>query len=142
MTFKRAARPAGLEPATDPFLQGDDVHLDLSSHPSLPWVSDAEATFEDDRFSMPHQSGRGSDLGRFLHNLDREAVVEMKDPELLRRFDSVRRECLDHVIVFHETGLRRILKNYFEYYQSSRTHLSLEKDAPVSRPVEPPRLAT
>jgi len=43
-----------------------------------------------------------------------------------------------NVIVFHETGLRRILKDYFEYYERCRTHLSLEKDAPVSRPVELP----
>ena len=55
-----------------------------------------------------------------------------------RFIGSVRRECLDHVIVFHETCLRRILKNHFEYYGSCRTHLSLEKDAP--RPVEPPAL--
>ncbi len=53
---------------------------------------------------------------------------------------SIRRECLDHVMVFHEAGLRRILKGYFEYYERCRTHLSLEKDAPVSRPVEPPSL--
>ena len=52
---------------------------------------------------------------------------------------SIRRECLDHVIVFHAAGLRRILKDYFEY-ERCRTHLSLEKDAPVSRPVEPPSL--
>jgi hypothetical protein len=49
---------------------------------------------------------------------------------------SIRRERLDHVIVFHEAGLRRILKDDFEYYERSRTHLSLE-NAPVSRPVEP-----
>ncbi len=57
-----------------------------------------------------------------------------------RLIGSVRRECLDHVIVFHEAGLRRILKDYFEYYEKCRTHLSLEKDAPISRPVEPPSL--
>jgi transposase InsO family protein len=57
-----------------------------------------------------------------------------------RFIGSIRRECLDHVIVFHEAGLRRILKGYFEYYERCRTHLSLEKDAPVSRPVEPPSL--
>jgi hypothetical protein len=44
---------------------------------------------------------------------------------------------LDHVIVFREAGLRRILNGYFEYYERCRTHLSLEKDAPVSRPIEP-----
>ena len=45
-----------------------------------------------------------------------------------------------HVIVFHETGLRRVLKDYFAYCERCRTHVSLEKDAPVSRPVEPPSL--
>src|SRR5258708_36224751 len=57
-----------------------------------------------------------------------------------RLIGSIRRECLDHVIVFHQAGLRRILKDYFEYYERCRTHLSLEKDAPVSRPVELPSL--
>jgi transposase InsO family protein len=57
-----------------------------------------------------------------------------------RLIRSIRRECLDPVIVFHEAGLRRILKDYFKYYETCRTHLSLEKDAPVSRPVEPPSL--
>ena len=57
-----------------------------------------------------------------------------------RLIGSIRRECLDHVIVFHEAGLRRILKGYFQYYERCRTHLSLEKDAHVSRPVEPPSL--
>jgi transposase InsO family protein len=57
-----------------------------------------------------------------------------------RFIGSIRRECLDHVIVFHEAGLRRILKAYFQYYERCRTHLSLEKDAPVSRPIEPPPL--
>jgi transposase InsO family protein len=46
-----------------------------------------------------------------------------------RFIGSIRRECLDHVMVFHEAGLRRILKGYFEYYERCRTHLSLEKDA-------------
>jgi len=57
-----------------------------------------------------------------------------------RLIGSIRRECLDHVMVFHEAGLRRILKDYFEYYDKCRTHLPLEKDAPVSRSVEPPSL--
>jgi hypothetical protein len=45
---------------------------------------------------------------------------------------SIRRECLDHVIVLNETGLRRILKSYFDYYENFRTHLSLNKDAPAA----------
>jgi hypothetical protein len=53
---------------------------------------------------------------------------------------SIRRECLDHVIVLGEKHLRRILRSYFEYYQESRTHLSLSKDAPSPRAVQPPEL--
>jgi transposase InsO family protein len=53
-----------------------------------------------------------------------------------RLIGSIRRECLDHVIVLNETGLRRTLKSYFAYYERTRTHLSLGKDAPVSRPVQ------
>ncbi len=53
-----------------------------------------------------------------------------------RLIGSIRRECLDHVIVFNEAGLRRVLKSYFDYYERSRTHLSLGKDAPISRAIE------
>jgi putative transposase len=53
-----------------------------------------------------------------------------------RLIGSIRRECLDHVIILNETGLRRILKSYFEYYERSRTQLSLGKDAPLRRPIQ------
>jgi len=55
-----------------------------------------------------------------------------------RLIGSIRRDCLDHVLIFNERGLRRILQSYFDYYERSRTHLSLKKDAPVARPVQPP----
>ena len=57
-----------------------------------------------------------------------------------RLIGSIRRECLDHVIVLRESGLRRILKSYFAYYERSRTHLSLAKDAPIPRAQQPPEL--
>ena len=50
-----------------------------------------------------------------------------------RLIGSIRRECLDHVIVFTEAHLCRILKSYADYYNSLRTHRSLHKDAPISR---------
>src|SRR6201997_3291444 len=53
-----------------------------------------------------------------------------------RLIGSIRRECLDHIIVLGEEHLRRILKNYAAYYNGVRTHRSLQKDAPVSRPVQ------
>ncbi len=54
-----------------------------------------------------------------------------------RLIGSIRRECLDHVIVFNESSLRRILSAYCRYYHNWRTHLSLDKDAPEARRVHP-----
>ncbi len=59
-----------------------------------------------------------------------------QSPYVERVIGSIRRECLDHVIVLDERHLRRILRDYIDYYHSCRTHLSLEKDAPKPRPVE------
>ena len=53
-----------------------------------------------------------------------------------RLIGSIRRECLDHIIVFSERHLRHLLLCYMKYYNGTRTHLSLEKDAPVSRAVD------
>jgi transposase InsO family protein len=53
-----------------------------------------------------------------------------------RLIGSIRRECLDHIVVLGETHLRRILRSYACYYNKIRTHRSLNKDAPVSRPVQ------
>jgi len=53
-----------------------------------------------------------------------------------RLIGSIRRECVDHMIVLDEAHLRRILKSYADYYNGVRTHRSLNKDAPVSRPVQ------
>jgi transposase InsO family protein len=53
-----------------------------------------------------------------------------------RLIGSIRRECVDHIIVLGEMHLRWILKSYADYYNSVRTHRSLNKDAPVSRPAQ------
>jgi transposase InsO family protein len=53
-----------------------------------------------------------------------------------RLIGSIRRECLDHIIVFGEGHLRRILRSYARYYNDIRTHRSLDKDAPFSRPFQ------
>jgi putative transposase len=55
-----------------------------------------------------------------------------------RFIGSVRRECLDHVIVINPAGLQRLLRRYTAYYEQSRTHLSLDTDAPIPRPVAQP----
>ena len=56
-----------------------------------------------------------------------------------RFIGSARRECFDHVIVFNEGGLKRLMTRYCSYHERSRTHLSLNKDTPIPRPVAPPR---
>ena len=53
-----------------------------------------------------------------------------------RIIGSIRRECLDHVIVLGEESLRHTLRSYFSYYHRSRLHLSLDKDSPDPRPVQ------
>jgi hypothetical protein len=53
---------------------------------------------------------------------------------------SIRRECIDDMIVFNEESLRTHMKSYVQCYHETRTHLSLEKDAPASRSVQPPDL--
>ena len=53
-----------------------------------------------------------------------------------RLIGSIRRECVDHIVVLGEKHLRAVLKSYARYYNETRTHRSLDKDAPISRPVQ------
>ena len=53
-----------------------------------------------------------------------------------RLIGSIRRECLDHVIVFGERHLRHVLRSYQQYYNGTRTHLALAKDLPLTRSVQ------
>ena len=55
-----------------------------------------------------------------------------------RIIGSIRRECLDHVIILGERHLRTVLNSYLDYYHHSRTHLGLSKDTPQPREVQPP----
>ena len=71
-----------------------------------------------------------------------EAVIAPRSPwqnaYAERVIGSIRRECLDHVVVMGERHLRQILSNYVDYYNGARTHLSLTKDAPEPRSVQLP----
>ena len=53
-----------------------------------------------------------------------------------RLIGSIRRDCLNYVIILNERHLRRVLRSYFSYYHSWRVHQSLEMDAPEPRPVQ------
>ncbi len=63
-----------------------------------------------------------------------------QNPDVERLVGSIRRECVDHVVVLGEDHLRRVLKKYSRYYHRSRTHLSLGMNAPESRPTQPAQL--
>jgi transposase InsO family protein len=87
----------------------------------------------------------GAQFRRRVQGLGIEEVLTAprspwRNPFAERLVGSVRRECLDHVIVLGERHLHRILKSYFAYYHRPRTHLSLSKDAPVPRPAHPPTI--
>ncbi len=63
-----------------------------------------------------------------------------QNPYAERVIGSIRRECLDNIIVLNKRHLKRTLASYFDYYHRWRTHLSLDMDAPEHRPVQPPGL--
>jgi hypothetical protein len=69
---------------------------------------------------------------RLANRIGRPNRSPWQNPYVERVIGSIRRECLDHVIVVNERHLRRVLRTYMAYYQQSRTHLALGKDAPVN----------
>ena len=90
---------------------------------------------------------RDSTYGEFFRQRVKRMGVEevitsprspWQNPYVERLNGTIRRDCLDHVIVINETHLQRILTIYFAYYHESRAHLSLECNAPVPRRVEHP----
>jgi len=126
------------------------IHFNVTSHPTAEWTARqlAEA-FPWDSAPRYLLHDRDCIYGATFH----QRVSEMGILEVLtaarspwqnayaeRFIGSLRRECLDHLIIFKESSLKRILKTYFEYYEHSRTHLSLDKDAPASRTIQHPEL--
>lgn len=124
------------------------MHFAVTSHPTAEWTAQQLLqAFPWDTAPRYLLRDRDGNYGKVF----RETALGLGIKEVLcaprspwqnayaeRLIGSIRRECLDHVIVLHETGLRRVLRSYFEYYAHSRTHLSLEKDTPIPRAVQPP----
>jgi putative transposase len=75
-----------------------------------------------------------------IHEVLTAARSPWQNPFVERLIGSIRRECLDHVLVLSERHLRRILTRYFVYYHWARTHLALQKDAPDVKPIERPEV--
>jgi len=121
------------------------LHFNVTKHPTAVWAAQqvVEAFPEDSapRYLVRDRDGvYGHSFTARVEGLGIEQVrIAARSPwqncYVERVIGSIRRECLNHVIVINEWHLRRILKSYFRYYHETRTHLSLEKDAPVSRTV-------
>jgi transposase InsO family protein len=121
------------------------VHVAVTAHPTATW------TAQQLREAFPWDQAPRFLLHDRDHAFDGLTATAMGMHEVLtaprspwqnayveRLIGSVRRECLDHVIIVNTAGLRRVLNAYVEYYMASRTHLALEKDAPLARPVARP----
>jgi transposase InsO family protein len=126
------------------------VHFNITEFPSAAWTAQQiiEAFPEDtaprhmirDRDGIYGEAFRRRVDGMAVEQVLTAAQSPWQNPYAERLVGSVRRECVDHVIVLGERHLRRILKSYLAYYHQSRTHLSLGKDPPEPRAVQPPSM--
>jgi transposase InsO family protein len=124
------------------------VHFNITEHPTAAWTAQQIVdAFPDD--SAPAYLLRDRDCAygeQFPHRVKSLGIDEVlttpqspwQNPFAERLIGSIRRDCLNHVLVLGEGHLRRILTRSFAYYHQARTHLALDKDAPDVRPIELP----
>jgi transposase InsO family protein len=127
------------------------VHFNITEHPTAEWTAQQVVdAFPDD--TAPRWLHRDRDSvysGTFRRRVAGMGIAEVisapaspwQNPYAERVIGSIRRECLDHVIMLNQAHLRRVLTIYSRYYHRSRTHLGLEKDAPDPRPISAPSTA-
>jgi len=128
------------------------IHFNATAHSTSEWTAQqiAEAFPWDsapryllhDRDSLYADVFRQRVRGMAIREVLTAPRSPWQSPYVERLIGSIRRECLAHLIVLNESGLRRTLKSHFDYYHGVHTHLSLEKDAPESRPAQPPELGS
>ena len=124
------------------------LHFNVTAHPTASWTAQqmVEAFPWD---SAPRYLLRDRDciygqvFSQRVKSLGiKEVITAPRSPwqnaYVERVIGSIRRECLDHVIVMNERQLKRVLKDYIRYYHESRTHLGLDKDTPMKRHTDPP----
>jgi len=126
------------------------LHFNVTEHPTAAWTAQqiVDAFPDDsspsyllrDRDKIYGHSFRQRVKGMGIDEILTAPYSPWQNPFAERLIGSVRRECLDHVLVLSERHLRRILTRYFVYYHRARTHLSLEKDAPDMRPIQRPEV--
>jgi len=122
------------------------VHFNVTAHPTANWTAQQiiEA-FPWDTAPRYLLRDRDSIYGVYfrqrLKNMGIKEVITAargpwQNPFVERLVGSIRRDCLNHVIVLNSNHLKRILTGYFEYYHCDRTHYGLGKDTPVERPIQ------
>jgi putative transposase len=120
------------------------VHLAVTAHPTAAWTAQQlrEACPWDSapRYLIHDRDHAFDQLGPTASAMGIDEVLTApgapwQNAYVERFIGSVRRECLDHVLVLNATGLRHVLHTYCGYYERSRTHLSLAKDTPLPRPI-------
>src|SRR3989441_10674965 len=126
------------------------VHFNVTEHPTARWTAQQIVdAFPDDSAPAYLLRDRDQVCGeQFRHRVQGMRIEEVltaphspwQNPFAERLIGSIRRECLDHVLVLGESHLRRILARHFSYYHRARTHLALDKDAPDVGPVELPEV--
>jgi putative transposase len=124
------------------------LHFNVTEHPTAHWTAQQIVdAFPNDGAPLYLLRDRDGVYGHvFQQRVKGMGIAELltapqspwQNPFAERLIGSVRRECLNHILVLSEWHLRRILIRYFAYYHRTRTHLSLDKDAPDVRPVELP----
>ena len=128
------------------------LNFNVTAHPSAAWTAQqiVDAFPDDsapsyllrDRDSIYGHAFRQRVKGMGISEVLTAPLSPCQNPFAERLIGSIRRECLNHVLVLGERHLRRTLTGYFAYYHRARTHLSLDKDAPDGRPIERPELGT
>ncbi len=126
------------------------VRFDVTRHPTAGWLSrQVTEAFPWDTAPRYLLRDRDASYGsEFCKRVDAIGFIEVvsaarspwQNAYVERVIGSIRRECLDYIVIFNERHLRRVLSWYVDYYHRSRTHLSLGKDCPDPRPVTPPRV--
>ena len=122
------------------------VHVAVTSNPTSQWVArqltEAFPWDEAPQFLIRDRDGAyGHSVRRRLNAMGiRDRPTSPRSPwqngHVERVIGSIRRECLDHMIVLDEEHLRRVMRAYVNYYNNGRTHLSLGKDAPSGRSIQ------
>jgi transposase InsO family protein len=125
------------------------VRFDVTRHPTAGWLArQVTEAFPWDTAPRYLLRDRDASYGaEFCKRVDAMRIIEVltapgspwQNAYVERVIGSIRRECLDYIVIFNERHLRRVLSSYVDYYHRPRTHLSLDKDCPDPRPVMPPR---